>query len=133
MINMEYKPGAIARIFEQKKNLDVIHSHHKPEDVMDLIQKGTFSELTEAFSSYEGCIAAFKESKKSIDICLKRRDYSNSFPESRDIAKIQVLTQGISSDTIMMGLLKKRIEQVKLNMFEQQDKSSESPQKTEEK
>ena len=139
MINMEYKPGAIAKVgicalnYPGEKTTNAIHSHHAPEKIMDLMQKGTFLELTEELASHEGCIAAFKNFKKSSEKRVKRDKYSSDFCARDDISKIQVLTQGISSDTKMMDVLKKRIEQLTSNMFEQQDKSPESSEKTKEK
>ena len=137
MIDIEYIPGAIALIYYNRNNREICenHSHHNPEKVMDLIQKGTFLELTEELASHEGCVAAFKNFKKSSEKKVKRDKYRDKYTSGicariGDIATIQVATKGISSDTKMMGLLEKRIEQVISKMFEQQDKSSESSEKT---
>ena len=137
-MNITHQPNAIVKIVSQKDHggkykINAIHSHHNREDVINLIQKGTFLELTEELAMHEGCIAAFKEFKKLLSKCIKQDKYSDSSKKEADIAKIQAATQGISSDTIMMGLLEKKIKQLTSDMFEQQDKSPEPSEKTEEK
>ncbi len=143
MINMEYKPGAIASIyyFRKQRKFCLTHSHGEPEKVMELIQKekllasnkiiedkkDTFLELTKELALHKGCIANFKTVKKSLQERIKPDNYNNhnsgfDLDWDVDIEMVQVLTQEISSDTTMMGVLEKKIEQLTSDMFVQQDK-----------
>ena len=131
----EYNPLEFANWGYNKDNdspMVLYHKHNTPKKIMTIIVEGDYLKLVEEKTMLVGCITVEKTwrniwEKKINNYQIKQTDEVES-----SLRVLQGLDEASTLDEELLKTLNQRIEQVKSKMFEQQDKSPEPSEKTEE-
>ncbi len=127
-ITHKYNPLEFANWYYRNNSdspMVLYHKHNTPKKIMTIIVEGDYLKLVEEKTMLVGCITVEKTwrniwEKKINNFHIKQID-EIEFP----LRVLQGLDEASTLDEELLKILNQRIDNVRSNMFEQQDKSSE--------